>query len=51
MEGTRRVLLDISFGTAFKIGAGIALGSLAVMVIPWTLMVLIMVAIGVISGV
>ncbi len=47
MEEAKRVLLDMSFGTAFKIGAGLALGGVVVMIIPWTIIIIITVAAGV----
>ncbi len=56
MEEARRTLVDMSFGTAFKIGAGLALGAVVVMIIPWTIMVIIAVvmaavgALGTVSG-
>ena len=52
MEEAKRVLVDMSFGTAFKIGAGLALGAVVVMIIPWTLVLIAVVlgALGAISG-
>ena len=56
MEEVKRTLVDMSFGTAFKIGAGLALGAVVVMIIPWTIMVIIAVvlaavgALGTVSG-
>lgn len=47
MEELKRTLVDMSFGTAFKIGAGLALGAVVVMIVPLTIMVLVMVAVGV----
>ena len=53
MEEVKRVLVDMSFGNAFKIGAGLALGAVVIMIIPWTIMfiiVMVLGAVGAISG-
>ena len=53
MEEAKRTLVDMSFGNAFKIGAGLALGAVVIMIIPWTLVFIIAVvlgALGAISG-
>ncbi len=41
MEEQRRVLLEMRFSTAFKIGLAVALGTLVVFLIPWLIILLI----------
>lgn len=41
MEELKGLLLDMKFGTAFKIGLGLALGSLLVMIIPMIILMIV----------
>jgi len=50
MEELKGLLVDMKFGTAFKIGVGLTLGSLAVIIVPYAIIIIIVVALGIAAG-
>ena len=42
MENGQNVLLEMKFGTAFKIGAAFTLGMVLVLIVPWIIMFIVM---------